>query len=177
MLTTVWLILTAMMFGSVLETTGILRVLAGRMLERVRGTSGLILTTLGTSFGINVLASDQYISIVLPGRMFRSEYERRGLDPKNLSRTLEDAGTLTSPLIPWNTCGAFMATTLGSADAHLCSRSPSSISSTRSWRRCTPCPERRDRAPADGGRRRSGVGRHGVQPARLEEGRGLTPPI
>ena len=113
MLTTVWLILTAMMFGSVLETTGILRVLAGRMLERVRGTSGLILTTLGTSFGINVLASDQYIAIVLPGRMFRSEYERRGLDPKTLSRTLEDAGTLTSPLIPWNTCGAFMATTLG----------------------------------------------------------------
>ena len=113
MLTTVWLIMTAMMFGSVLETTGMLRVLARRMLERVRGASGLILTTLGTSFGINVLASDQYISIVLPGRMFRSEYERRGLDPKNLSRTLEDAGTLTSPLIPWNTCGAFMATTLG----------------------------------------------------------------
>ena len=113
MLTTVWLILTAMMYGSVLETTGMLRVLAGRMLERVRGTSGLILTTLGTSFGINVLASDQYISIVLPGRMFRREYERRGLDPKNLSRTLEDGGTLTSPLIPWNTCGAFMATTLG----------------------------------------------------------------
>ena len=113
MLTTVWLILTAMMFGSVLETTGVLRVLARRMLQGVRGTSGLILTTLGTSFGINVLASDQYISIVLPGRMFRSEYERRGLDPKNLSRTLEDAGTLTSPLIPWNTCGAFMATTLG----------------------------------------------------------------
>ena len=113
MLTTVWLILTAMTFGSVLETTGMLRVLAARMLARVRGTSGLILTTLGTSFGINVLASDQYISIVLPGRMFRGEYERRGLDPKNLSRTLEDAGTLTSPLIPWNTCGAFMATTLG----------------------------------------------------------------
>ena len=60
-----------------------------------------------------MLASDQYISIVLPGRMFRGEYVRRGLDPKNLSRTLEDAGTLTSPLIPWNTCGAFMATTLG----------------------------------------------------------------
>ena len=113
MLLTVWLIMTAMMFGSVLETTGMLRALAGRMLQRVHGTSGLIATTLATSFGINVLASDQYIAIVLPGRMFRSEYERRGLDPKNLSRTLEDAGTLTSPLIPWNTCGAFMATTLG----------------------------------------------------------------
>ena len=113
MLTTVWLILTAMVFGSVLETTGMLRALAGRMLARVRRTRGLILTTLATSFGINVLASDQYIAIVLPGRMFRSEYERRRLDPKNLSRTLEDAGTMTSPLIPWNTCGAFMATTLG----------------------------------------------------------------
>ena len=113
MLTTVWLIMTAMTFGSVLETTGMLRALAGRMLQRVHGTSGLILTTLATSFGINLLASDQYIAIVLPGRMFRSEYERRGLAPKNLSRTLEDAGTLTSPLIPWNTCGAFMATTLG----------------------------------------------------------------
>ncbi|MCY4121828.1 MAG: Na+/H+ antiporter NhaC, partial [Acidobacteria bacterium] len=74
---------------------------------------GLIVATLATAFGVNVLASDQYISIVLPGRMFRSEYERRRLDPKNLSRTLEDSGTITSVLIPWNTCGAFMAQTLG----------------------------------------------------------------
>ena len=64
---------------------------------------------------MNVLASDQYIAIVLPGRMFRSEYERRHLDPKNLSRTLEDSGTLTSVLVPWNTCGAFHATALGVA--------------------------------------------------------------
>jgi NhaC family Na+:H+ antiporter len=64
---------------------------------------------------MNVVASDQYIAIVLPGRMFRAEYERRGLHPKNLSRSLEDAGTLTSPLVPWNTCGAFMAQTLGVA--------------------------------------------------------------
>jgi Na+:H+ antiporter, NhaC family len=62
-----------------------------------------------------VLASDQYMSIVLPGRMFRAEYQRRGLDPRNLSRALEDAGTVTSPLVPWNTCGAFMAQTLGVA--------------------------------------------------------------
>ena len=72
-----------------------------------------IVATLATAFGVNVLASDQYISIVLPGRMFRSEYQRRRLDPKNLSRTLEDSGTITSVLIPWNTCGAFMAQTLG----------------------------------------------------------------
>ena len=62
---------------------------------------------------MNVLASDQYIAIVLPGRMFRGEFSKRGLHPKNLSRTLEDAGTLTSVLVPWNTCGAFMAQTLG----------------------------------------------------------------
>ena len=113
MLTTVWLIMTAMMYGAVLEATGILQTLAGRILRTVRSTGSLISATLATSFSVNVLASDQYIAIVLPGRMFRSEYERRRLDPKNLSRTLEDSGTLTSVLIPWNTCGAFMAQTLG----------------------------------------------------------------
>ncbi len=113
MLMTVWLIMTAMMFGAVMEATGLLATLAGRILRLVRSTGSLIAATLVTSFGINVLASDQYIAIVLPGRMFRAEYERRQLDPKNLSRTLEDAGTLTSVLVPWNTCGAFMAQTLG----------------------------------------------------------------
>lgn len=113
MLQTVWLIMTAMMYGAVLEATGILQALARRILRAVRTAGGLILATLATSFGVNVLASDQYISIVLPGRMFRGEYRRRRLDPKNLSRTLEDSGTITSVLIPWNTCGAFMAQTLG----------------------------------------------------------------
>ena len=113
MLMTVWLIMTAMMFGAVMEVTGMLQAIAQRILRTVRGTGSLIAATLATSFGINVLASDQYIAIVLPGRMFRSEYERRQLDPKNLSRTLEDSGTLTSVLVPWNTCGAYMATTLG----------------------------------------------------------------
>ena len=113
MLTTVWLIMTAMMFGAVMETTGMLQVIAARILSFVQGTGSLIAATLVTSFGMNVLASDQYIAIVLPGRMFRNEYERRQLDPKNLSRTLEDAGTLTSVLVPWNTCGAFMSQTLG----------------------------------------------------------------
>ena len=113
MLTTVWLIMMAMMYGAALEATGILQTLAARILRSVRSTGSLITATLATSFGVNVLASDQYLAIVLPGRMFRSEYERRRLDPKNLSRTLEDSGTLTSVLIPWNTCGAFMAQTLG----------------------------------------------------------------
>lgn len=115
MLSTVWLILSAMAFGAVMETTGMLQRIADAILSAVRGTGSLIAATLATSFGMNVLASDQYIAIVLPGRMFRAEYMRRGLHPKNLSRSLEDAGTLTSPLVPWNTCGAFMAQTLGVA--------------------------------------------------------------
>ncbi len=113
MLTTIWLIITAMIFGAVMEATDLLETLAARILRFVRSTGSLIAATLTTSFGVNVLASDQYIAIVLPGRMFRSEYERRHLDPKNLSRTLEDSGTLTSVLVPWNICGAFMAQTLG----------------------------------------------------------------
>jgi NhaC family Na+:H+ antiporter len=115
MLSTVWLILSAMAFGAVMETTGMLQRIAKTILGAVRGSGSLIAATLGTSFAMNVLASDQYIAIVLPGRMFREEYARRGLHPKNLSRSLEDAGTLTSPLVPWNTCGAFMAQTLGVA--------------------------------------------------------------
>jgi len=115
MLSTVWLILSAMTFGAVMETTGMLQRIAAAILGAVRGTGSLIAATLATAFGMNVLASDQYMSIVLPGRMFRAEYMRRGLHPKNLSRSLEDAGTLTSPLVPWNTCGAFMAQTLGVA--------------------------------------------------------------
>ena len=115
MLMTVWLIMTAMMFGAVMETTGQLQAIAGKILGFVHSTGSLITATLLTAFGTNVLASDQYISIVLPGRMFRAEYERRRLDPKNLSRTLEDAGTITSVLVPWNTCGAYMASTLGVA--------------------------------------------------------------
>ncbi|HVL69137.1 MAG TPA: Na+/H+ antiporter NhaC [Vicinamibacterales bacterium] len=115
MLSTVWLIVSAMMFGAVMETTGMLQRIAATILGAVRGTGSLIGATLGTAFGMNVIASDQYIAIVLPGRMFRAEYQRRGLHPKNLSRSLEDAGTLTSVLVPWNTCGAFMAQTLGVA--------------------------------------------------------------
>ncbi|MFQ5572513.1 MAG: Na+/H+ antiporter NhaC [Rhodothermales bacterium] len=113
MLNTVWLIISAMMFGAVMEKTGMLEVLASKILSTARGTGGLIAATLGTSIGANIIASDQYIAIVVPGRMFRAEFEKRKLDPKNLSRALEDAGTLTSPLVPWNTCGAFMAAALG----------------------------------------------------------------
>lgn len=115
MLNTVWLILCAMTFGAVMETTQMLQRIAAAILSSVRGTGSLVAATLGTAIGMNVIASDQYIAIVLPGRMFRAEFRRRGLRAKNLSRALEDAGTLTSPLVPWNTCGAFMAGTLGVA--------------------------------------------------------------
>ena len=113
MLNTVWLIISAMCFGGIMEHTGILQRIATAALTRVRGTGSLIVTTVLTAIGMNVLAADQYIAIVLPGRMYRAEFKRRGLAPENLSRTVEDAGTMTSALIPWNTCGAFMAATLG----------------------------------------------------------------
>ena len=115
MLLTVWLIMSAMMFGAVMETTRMLQKIGVTILSLVRGTGSLISATLLTAIGLNIIASDQYIAIVLPGRLFRGEYQKRRLDPKNLSRTLEDAGTLTSVLVPWNTCGAFMSQTLGVA--------------------------------------------------------------
>ena len=113
MLPTIWLVISAMMFGAVMEKTGMLNVLAQHILSAVKSTGGLIVSTLSTAIGMNIVAGDQYISIVVPGRMFRAEFEKRNLHPKNLSRALEDSGTLTSALIPWNTCGAFMASALG----------------------------------------------------------------
>jgi NhaC family Na+:H+ antiporter len=115
MLNTVWLVICAMGFGAVMEATGLLERLIRSVLKAARSTGALIGATLGTAIGANVVAADQYMSIVLTGRLFRPEYERRGLAPVNLSRALEDAGTMTSPLIPWNTCGAYMAATLGVA--------------------------------------------------------------
>jgi Na+:H+ antiporter, NhaC family len=115
MLNTIWLVICAMAFGAVMERVGLLERLIRGVLAMARSTGSLIAATLGTAFGANVVAADQYMSIVLTGRIFRPEYERRGLAPVNLSRALEDAGTLTSPLVPWNTCGAYMAATLGVA--------------------------------------------------------------
>lgn len=112
---TVLLILCAMVFGGVMERSGMLRVLASSLLSAAKSTGSLIASTVLTATAVNLLAADQYISVVVPGRMYAPEYEARGLHPKNLSRALEDGGTITSPLIPWNTCGAFMSTTLGVA--------------------------------------------------------------
>ena len=113
MLNTIWLIMSAMCFGGVMEHTGLLQRIVDALLKGVHGTGSLITTTVLTGIGMNIIAADQYIAIVLPGRMYRVEFARRGLAPQNLSRTLEDAGTMTSALVPWNTCGAFMAATLG----------------------------------------------------------------
>ena len=115
MLWVIWLVLCAMVFGAVMDHTGLLRRLVEYTLSFVHSTGSLIATTIATCFGSNIITSDQYISVVLPGRMYKHEYKNRNLDMKNLSRTLEDSGTITSPLIPWNTCGAFMAGTLGVA--------------------------------------------------------------
>ena len=113
MLNTIWLIMSAMCFGGAMERTGLLQRIVDALLKGVRGTGTLIATTVLTAIGMNIIAADQYMSIVLPGRMYRLEFARRGLAPENLSRTMEDAGTMTSALVPWNTCGAFMAATLG----------------------------------------------------------------
>jgi NhaC family Na+:H+ antiporter len=115
MMGTVALILCALSFGGVMEQSGMLASIANRVLAFVRGTGSLIAATILTCFGVNVLASDQYMAIVVPGRMFRTAFLERRLHPKNLSRCLEDSGTVTSALIPWNTCGAQMATVLGVA--------------------------------------------------------------
>lgn len=112
---TVLLVLCAMSFGGIMERTGQLETLAHRTLAAAKSTGSLIAATILTSIGVNVLAADQYLAVVVPGRMYAAEFEARGLHPKNLSRALEDGGTITSPLIPWNTCGAFMASTLGVA--------------------------------------------------------------
>ncbi len=115
MLVTIWLILTALAFGAVLEYAGMLKRLIESALKAAKSTGTLVLTVVLSCIGINVVAADQYIAIVLPGKMYKAEFQRRGLDPKNLSRVVEDSGTLTSPLVPWNTCGAYMAATLGVA--------------------------------------------------------------
>lgn len=108
MTNTVWLIMSAMVYGSVLERTGLLRRFVQVILARAKSTGSLVASTILTCVATNILAADQYMAIVMPGRMYKEEFANRGLAPVNLSRTLEDGGTITSPLIPWNTCGAYM---------------------------------------------------------------------
>ena len=113
MLNTVWLVLCAMSFGAVMESTGLLRKLLSGIVDLVQSTASLVATTTLTAFSTNVMTADQYMAIVLPGRMFRAEFRKRGLDPRVLSRSLEGGGTITSPLVPWNTCAVYMFGVLG----------------------------------------------------------------
>lgn len=115
MLNTVWLILSAMVFGGVMEASGMLQRIAEVIMHTVRSTFSLISATVATCCFTNMAAPDQYLSIAIPGRMYAKIYRDRGLAPENLSRTLEDSATVTSVLIPWNTCGAFHAGVLGVA--------------------------------------------------------------
>jgi Na+:H+ antiporter, NhaC family len=115
MLGTVWLIICALTFGGVMERSGFLASMSRALLKKVKSDRGLVGATTATSAFLNVTASDQYLAIVVPGRMYRQSYQERGLAPEALSRTLEDAGTVTSVLVPWNTCGAAQASVLGVA--------------------------------------------------------------
>jgi len=115
MFSTITLVLTAMLFGGAMEATGMLSRLAHAILSRVRGAGSLISATVASCILFNIAAAEQYLAIVIPGRMFRSAYAERRLDPRNLSRALEDGGTVTSVLVPWNTCGAFASSVLGVA--------------------------------------------------------------
>ena len=115
MLNTIWLILCAMIFGGVMEVTGLLNRISLFIIQYAKSTGSVIASTACTCLFFNITASDQYISIVVPGKMYAKTFKDKGLAPENLSRTLEDSGTVTSVLIPWNTCGATQSAILGVA--------------------------------------------------------------
>jgi NhaC family Na+:H+ antiporter len=120
MMWTISLIMLAMCFGGIVDVTGIMGNLAGALLKLARGTRGglVIVTELSCVF-VNAICCDQYLSIILPGRMYKEAFEDRRLAPKNLSRCLEDSGTITSNFFPWNTCGATMRSFLGVNSAYI----------------------------------------------------------
>ncbi len=113
MLGTIWLIICAMVFGGVMDAIGALSTISAALLKMAHTVFGLFASTVATCLALNVTASDQYLAIVVPGKMFKKAYEDRNLAPENLSRTLEDSGTVTSVLVPWNTCGAYQSGVLG----------------------------------------------------------------
>ncbi|MCI9260538.1 MAG: Na+/H+ antiporter NhaC [Romboutsia sp.] len=113
MLSTVSLMICALATGGILEKTGMLEALAKFILKFAKGTFGLIFATIFTAIGTNLAVADQYLAIVIPGSMYKDAFKNQGLAAKNLSRALEDSATITSSLIPWNTCGAYMSATLG----------------------------------------------------------------
>lgn len=113
MLGTIWLIICAMVFGGVMDAIGALSRISKSLLSLSKSTFGLFASTVTSCLALNVTASDQYLALVVPGKMFKKAYEDRNLAPENLSRTLEDSGTVTSVLVPWNTCGAYQSGVLG----------------------------------------------------------------
>ena len=115
MLGTIWLIVCAMVFGGIMDGIGALQRITKSLLNLAKTTFGLFASTVGSCLALNVTASDQYLALVVPGKMFSKAYKERGLAPENLSRTLEDSGTVTSVLVPWNTCGAYHSGVLGVA--------------------------------------------------------------
>jgi NhaC family Na+:H+ antiporter len=117
MLTTIWLVLGALSFAAVMEHAGFLARLLRPIVARTRSRGSVIAAVAGSGIGLNVIAGDQYVADVLPARMFRTEFSRRGLAPQVLSRAVEDSGTVTSVLVPWNTCGAYISGVLGVSTA------------------------------------------------------------
>ena len=113
MLPTIWLIIGAVTFGALLEEFGMIGRLVDPLIAGAKTTGRLFATVFATAFGLNLVAGDQYIALILPTKVFRAEFARRGLAPTNLSRLAADSGTVTSPLVPWNSCGAFMGAVLG----------------------------------------------------------------
>jgi NhaC family Na+:H+ antiporter len=113
MLGTIWLIVCAMVFGGIMDGIGALSKISETLLGMAKTIFGLFASTVASCLALNVTASDQYLAIVIPGKMFAKAYKDKGLAPENLSRTLEDSGTVTSVLIPWNTCGAYHSGVLG----------------------------------------------------------------
>jgi NhaC family Na+:H+ antiporter len=113
MLKTLWIIIGAVTFGTLLDELKLLKKLIDPILARARSTGRLVASLVATAFSLNVIAGDQYIALVLPSRMFKLEFQKRGLKPQNLSRACADGGTVTSALVPWNSCGAYMAAVLG----------------------------------------------------------------
>ena len=117
LLTTIWLVLAALSFAAIMEHAGFLERLLQPVVARAPTRGRLILATNASAVGLNVIAGDQYVADVLPARMFRDEFERRGLAPQVLARAVEDSGTVTSVLVPWNTCGAYISGVLGVSTA------------------------------------------------------------
>ncbi|AKA37521.1 Na+/H+ antiporter NhaC [Yersinia ruckeri] len=113
MLLTIWLIIGAVTFGIMVDDFGLLNKLVTPLLLRAKGITRLFASVVATAIGLNITAGDQYIALLLPTRLFRGEFAKRGLAPENLSRIVSDAGIVTSPLVPWNSCGAYMAAVLG----------------------------------------------------------------